>query len=54
MNAEQRLKWAQDKLIRAMADNLRGSVTFHFNDGVLTTCQKISNEKADVDDGLKA
>lgn len=54
MNAEQRLNWAKEKLVRAMVENLRGSVTFHFNEGVLVTCQKVSNEKADVDETIKS
>lgn len=54
MNAEQRLEWAKDKLIRAMMENLRGSITFHFNEGVLVTCQKVSNEKVDVDEQIKS
>lgn len=53
MNAEQRIKWATDRLIRAMTENLRGSITFHFNEGILTTCQKVSNEKADIDETAK-
>lgn len=53
MNAEKRLAWANDMLIRAMSEGLRGSVTFHFNDGFLVSSQKIHNEKPFVDDGVQ-
>lgn len=53
MNAEQRLNWARDELLRAMQENLRGSVTFHFNNGILEGCQKTSNKKVNIDEDEK-
>lgn len=53
MNAEKRLSWANDQIIRAMSDGLRGSITFHFNEGFLVSSQRIQNEKPCLDDVME-
>lgn len=53
MNAEKRLSWAMNEIVRAMADNLRGSITFHFNEGVLVSSQKQSNSNPVLDENAK-
>lgn len=50
MNAEKRLSWANNQIIRAMSEGLRGSITFHFNEGFLVSSQTTSNEKPCLDD----
>lgn len=49
MNAEKILAWAQNELLRAMADGHTGSVTFKFNDGWLVCGEKLSKFKPSED-----
>lgn len=53
MNAEQRALWAQSEIIKAMQEGLRGSITFHFDNGLLVSRQKVGNDKPDIDQGKK-
>lgn len=45
MTLEEQVKWAIDRIKRAQLGKLRGSVSFHFNDGVLVSAKTELNEK---------
>lgn len=50
MNAEKIINYVINHIKRAQLGRLRGSITFHFNDGMLVSTQTTSNEKPDVDE----
>jgi hypothetical protein len=50
MTQEQYIQWALDRIKRAQLGKLRGSVTFHFSDGLLVSGETKHNEKPSLDD----
>lgn len=42
--------WIMDRIKRAEVGRLRGSVTFHFNDGKLVSAETRHNEKPLLDE----
>lgn len=50
MNAEKIINYVINHVKRAQLGRLRGSITFHFNDGTLVSVQTTSNDKPEVDE----
>lgn len=50
MSSDKRISIMQSEIIKAMQESLTGSVTFHFNAGILMSVHKTSHVKTSVDD----